>query len=166
MPNKLKDIFSDDMFNMSGTLHFSDGEAYKNFLSALEIVYAEGRVVPVEGVTSVSTTVGHLGTKFPLEEQTNITQFLVGPAVEPVPITLDVDGKEKTITENMIKQGAVIIDVGINRKDDGTITGDVDFENVYDKASYITPVPGGVGPMTIAMLMNNVIKACSLKNNK
>ena len=98
MPNKLKEIFSDDMFNMSGTLHFRDGEAYKNFLSALEIVYAEGRVVPVEGVTSVSTTVGHLGTKFPLEEQTNITQFLVGPAVEPVPITLDVDGKEKTIT--------------------------------------------------------------------
>ncbi len=98
MPNKLKDIFSDDMFNMSGTLHFSDGEAYKNFLSALEIVYAEGRVVPVEGVTSVSTTVGHLGTKFPLEEKTNITQFLVGPAVEPVPITLDVDGNKKTIT--------------------------------------------------------------------
>ena len=98
MPNKLKEIFSDDMFNMSGTLHFRNGEAYKNFLSALEIVYAEGRVVPVEGVTSVSTTVGHLGTKFPLEEQTNITQFLVGPAVEPVPITLDVDGKEKTIT--------------------------------------------------------------------
>lgn len=64
----------------------------------MEIVYAEGRVVPVEGVTSVSTTVGHLGTKFPLEEQTNITQFLVGPAVEPVPITLDVDGEEKTIT--------------------------------------------------------------------
>lgn len=64
----------------------------------MEIVYAEGRVVPVEGVTSVSTTVGHLGTKFPLEEQTNITQFLVGPAIEPVPITLDVDGKEKTIT--------------------------------------------------------------------
>ena len=81
-------------------------------------------------------------------------------------IVISAVGKEKTITEDMIKQGAVIIDVGINRKDDGTITGDVDFENVYDKASYITPVPGGVGPMTIAMLMNNVIKACSLKNNK
>ena len=81
-------------------------------------------------------------------------------------IVISAVGKEKTITEDMIKQGAVIIDVGINRKDDGTITGDVDFENVYNKASYITPVPGGVGPMTIAMLMNNVIKACSLKNNK
>ncbi len=98
MPNKIKDIFSDNMFNINGTLRFSDDEAYRNFLSALEIVYAEGRVVPVEGVTSVSTKVGHLGAKFPLEEQTNITQFLVGPSVEPVPITLDVDGKEKTIT--------------------------------------------------------------------
>ena len=61
----------------------------------------------------------------------------------------------------MIKEGAVIIDVGINRNDEGKITGDVDFENVSKKASYITPVPGGVGPMTIAMLMNNVIKAAT-----
>ena len=72
-------------------------------------------------------------------------------------------GKSKFITEDMIKQDAVVIDVGINRGEDGKITGDVDFENVKDKASYITQVPGGVGPMTIAMLMNNVIKACSLK---
>lgn len=77
-------------------------------------------------------------------------------------------GKSKFVTADMIKQGAVVIDVGINRSDDGIITGDVDFDNVYDKAGYITPVPGGVGPMTIAMLMNNVIKACSAyldKNN-
>lgn len=70
-------------------------------------------------------------------------------------------GKSKFVTEDMIKPGAVVIDVGINRSDDGNITGDVDFDSVYNKASYITPVPGGVGPMTIAMLMNNVIKACS-----
>ena len=70
-------------------------------------------------------------------------------------------GKSKFITANMIKQGAVVIDVGINRGEDGKLTGDVDFDNVCEKASYITPVPGGVGPMTIAMLMNNVIKACS-----
>ena len=68
-------------------------------------------------------------------------------------------GKSKFITEDMIKDGAVVIDVGINRGEDGKLTGDVDFENVEKKASYITPVPGGVGPMTIAMLMNNVIKA-------
>ena len=59
----------------------------------------------------------------------------------------------------MVKDGAVVIDVGINRDENGKLTGDVDFENVEKKASYITPVPGGVGPMTIAMLMNNVIKA-------
>ena len=98
MSNKIKDIFSDDMFNINGTLHFSDDEAYKNFLAALEIAYADGRVVPVEGVTSVATTVGHLGAKFPLEEHTNITQFYVGPAVEPVQITLDVGGEEKNLT--------------------------------------------------------------------
>ena len=59
----------------------------------------------------------------------------------------------------MIKDGAVVIDVGINRGEDGKLVGDVDFENIESKASYITPVPGGVGPMTVAMLMNNVIKA-------
>ena len=70
-------------------------------------------------------------------------------------------GKSKFVTADMIKQGSVVIDVGINRGEDGKITGDVDFENVSQKASYITPVPGGVGPMTIAMLMNNVIKAAT-----
>ena len=68
-------------------------------------------------------------------------------------------GKAKFLTEDIVKDGVVIIDVGINRQDDGKLVGDVDFENVSKKASYITPVPGGVGPMTIAMLMNNVIKA-------
>lgn len=68
-------------------------------------------------------------------------------------------GKPKFVTEDMVKDGAVVIDVGINRLDDGKIVGDVDFENVSNKVSYITPVPGGVGPMTITMLLNNVIKA-------
>lgn len=73
-------------------------------------------------------------------------------------------GKSKFVTEDMVKQDAVVIDVGINRGEDGKLTGDVDFENVEKKASYITPVPGGVGPMTIAMLMSNVIKATKLQN--
>lgn len=59
----------------------------------------------------------------------------------------------------MVKQGAVVIDVGINRNEEGKLIGDVDFEKVEKIASYITPVPGGVGPMTIAMLMTNVVKA-------
>ena len=57
----------------------------------------------------------------------------------------------------MVKEGAVVIDVGINRNEEGKLVGDVDFENIENKVSYITPVPGGVGPMTIAMLMNNVV---------
>ena len=73
-------------------------------------------------------------------------------------------GKPKFITADMVKEGAVVIDVGINRCEDGKLVGDVDFNNVSEKASYITPVPGGVGPMTIAMLMNNVVKAASMNN--
>ena len=68
-------------------------------------------------------------------------------------------GRAKFVTKDMVKQGATVIDVGINRTDDGKLCGDVDFEQVEKKANYITPVPGGVGPTTIAMLMNNVVKA-------
>ncbi len=64
----------------------------------------------------------------------------------------------------MVKDGVVVIDVGINRDEEGKLVGDVDFQNVSKKASYITPVPGGVGPMTIAMLMQNVVQAS--KRNK
>ena len=75
-------------------------------------------------------------------------------------------GKPVFVTEDMVKKDAVVIDVGINRLDTGKIVGDVDFNSVQQKASYITPVPGGVGPMTIAMLMNNVIKATKEQNDK
>lgn len=68
-------------------------------------------------------------------------------------------GKPNFITKDMVKEGAIVIDVGINRDENGKICGDVDFEEVSKVASYITPVPGGVGPMTIAMLMNNIVKA-------
>ena len=73
-------------------------------------------------------------------------------------------GIKKFITSDMVKQGAIVIDVGINRTDDGRLVGDVDFENVKDKCSWITPVPGGVGPMTIASLMLNTLKSYKLKH--
>ena len=73
-------------------------------------------------------------------------------------------GRAGFVTEDMVKEGAVVIDVGINRTQEGKIKGDVDYENVSQKASYITPVPGGVGPMTIAMLMKNVVKAAKNQN--
>jgi methylenetetrahydrofolate dehydrogenase (NADP+)/methenyltetrahydrofolate cyclohydrolase len=68
-------------------------------------------------------------------------------------------GKAKFVTADMVKEGAVVIDVGINRLEDGKLVGDVDFESVAEKASAITPVPGGVGPMTIAMLLANTLQA-------
>lgn len=68
-------------------------------------------------------------------------------------------GKADFFTADMIKEGAVVIDVGMNRRADGKLTGDVDFESVAPKASFITPVPGGVGPMTITMLMKNTLTA-------
>lgn len=71
-------------------------------------------------------------------------------------------GKANFITADMVKEGAVVIDVGINRLDDGKLCGDVDFASVEPKASYITPVPGGVGPMTITMLLKNTLKAAEI----
>lgn len=68
-------------------------------------------------------------------------------------------GREKLVTADMVKPGAVVVDVGINRNSDGKLCGDVDFDNVKEVARYITPVPGGVGPMTVAMLMQNTLNA-------
>ena len=101
---------------------------------------------------NATVTVCHSRTKN-IEEITREADILVAAL-----------GKPKFITADMVKDGAVVIDVGINRNEEGKLVGDVDFENVSKKASYITPVPGGVGPMTIAMLMYNVVKAAkSLK---
>lgn len=83
----------------------------------------------------------------------------LGDITKNADILVSAVGKPKFVTSDMVKDGAVVIDVGINRNEEGKLIGDVDYENVKEKASYITPVPGGVGPMTVAMLMNNVVKA-------
>ncbi len=75
-------------------------------------------------------------------------------------------GKAKFVTADMVKDGAVVIDVGMNRDEDGKRCGDVDFEAVKEKASHITPVPGGVGLMTVAMLMQNTVTAAEIQNNR
>ena len=96
---------------------------------------------------NATVTVCHSRTK-DLKEMTKQADILIAAI-----------GKPKFVTEDMVKENAVVIDVGINRMDDGKLVGDTDFENIKEKASHITPVPGGVGPMTIAMLMHNVVKA-------
>lgn len=70
------------------------------------------------------------------------------------------------LKEDMVKEGAIIIDIGINRLDTGKLVGDADFESIKDKCSHITPVPGGVGPMTIAMLLKNTLKAAKLREKR
>ena len=72
-------------------------------------------------------------------------------------------GRPKMVTADYVKEGAVVIDVGIHRMENQKLCGDVDFDSVEPVASYITPVPGGVGPMTIAMLMNNCVEAANMK---
>lgn len=96
---------------------------------------------------NATVTICHSKTKN-IEETTKKADILIAAL-----------GKPNFVNSNMVKDGAVVIDVGINRVDEGKIVGDVNFEDVSKKASYITPVPGGVGPMTVAMLMNNVVKA-------
>lgn len=75
-------------------------------------------------------------------------------------------GKPNLITQDMVKEGAIVVDIGITKLENGKIVGDVDFDNVTPKCSYITPVPGGVGPMTIASLLQNTIKAAKLRAQK
>lgn len=94
-----------------------------------------------------TVTICHSRTK-PLGEVTRRADILVAAI-----------GRADFITGDMVKEGAVVIDVGINRNKDGKLTGDVDFESVSKKASWITPVPGGVGPMTIAMLLWNTLES-------
>ncbi len=95
---------------------------------------------------NATVTVCHTGTK-DMAAHTSRADILIVAA-----------GKPKVVTADMVKEGVVVIDVGVNRTDDGLV-GDVDFEGVKEKSSAITPVPGGVGPMTIAMLMKNTVEA-------
>jgi len=96
---------------------------------------------------NATVTVTHIFTKDLKAHTLNADIIVVGVGVPGL------------IKEDMVKEGAIVIDIGINRIADGSLVGDVDFKNVSPKCSYITPVPGGVGPMTIAMLLSNTLKS-------
>jgi len=98
-----------------------------------------------------TVTVTHIHTKDLKAHTSNADIVIVGVGVPGL------------IKADMVKEGAIVIDIGINRIEDGSLVGDVDFENVSKKCSYITPVPGGVGPMTIAMLLSNTLKAAKAR---
>ncbi len=122
--------------------------------------------VPIEGKTAVvvgrSNIVGKPVAKLLLDR--NATVIMAHSRTRDLKsFTLQADilvvavGKENVVTGDMVKPGAIVIDVGVNRRADGTLAGDVDFESAAQVAGWITPVPGGVGPMTIAMLMENTV---------
>ncbi len=129
--------------------------------------------IPVEGKNAVilgrSNIVGKPMVQCLLAQNATITVCHsktkeIENIVKNADIVISAIGKPHFVTSEMIKEGAVIVDVGINRQSDGSIVGDVEFESVNQKASYITPVPGGVGPMTIAMLLTNVVKAAKIQS--
>lgn len=90
----------------------------------------------------------------------------LGAFTRQADILIVATGKANMVTADMVKDGAVVIDIGINRLPDGKLAGDVHFETVKEKASYITPVPGGVGPMTITMLLSNTLAAAKIAARK
>lgn len=138
----------------------------------MELIHSTG--VSVQGKTCVvvgrSNIVGKPMAMLLLHEHGTVTIcHSRTPNLKEVCLTADIlvaaVGKRNIITADMVKPGAVVIDVGMNRDDAGKLCGDVDFVSVEPIAGYITPVPGGVGPMTIATLMKNTVIAAKLQNN-
>lgn len=132
------------------------------------ITMLKSRNIPMEGKHAViigrSNIVGKPVGQLLLNENATVT-YCHSKTQDLKKFTTDADilivavGKANVINKEYLKEGAIVIDVGINRKSDGKLTGDVDFESAKEKAAYITPVPRGVGPMTITMLLKNTIKA-------
>ena len=129
--------------------------------------------IPVEGKHAVvvgrSNIVGRPLAQMLLNENATVTichsrTKNLSEITKTADILISAAGCHALIKKDMVKDGAVVIDVGINRKSDGKLCGDVDFENVKEKASFITPVPGGVGPMTICSLMCNTMDLFKLQN--
>ncbi len=124
--------------------------------------------IPIEGQNAVvvgrSTIVGKPMALMLLQKGATVTVCTsktrdLGAYTRLADILVVAAGKPRLITANMVKEGATVVDVGINRAPDGRLVGDVDFDGVRENAGYITPVPGGVGPMTIAMLIANTVRA-------
>lgn len=128
--------------------------------------------IPIEGKNAViigrSNIVGKPMAALLLNRSATVTVCHsrtkdIEEVVKQADIIVAAVGIQHFVKANWVKEGSVVIDVGINRTNEGKLTGDVDFENIKDKASYITPVPGGVGPMTIALLLENTLRLYKLQ---
>jgi methylenetetrahydrofolate dehydrogenase (NADP+)/methenyltetrahydrofolate cyclohydrolase len=130
--------------------------------------------VPIKGRHAVvigrSNTVGKPMALLLLQAHATVTVCHsatpdLGAHTRTADIVVAAVGRRGTLRAEMVKPGAIVIDVGINRRDDGKLCGDVEFETVSEVAGWITPVPGGVGPMTIAMLLSNTLQAAEAARN-
>jgi methylenetetrahydrofolate dehydrogenase (NADP+)/methenyltetrahydrofolate cyclohydrolase len=161
-----KDVDGFHPFNVgalsSGNMRFAPCTPYGS------MILLEKSGISIEGKHAVvigrSNIVGKPMAMLLLQQNATVT-ICTSKTVDLAKFTRDADilvvatGKPKMITGDMIKPGAAVIDVGINRMKDGKLCGDVDFESAKEVAGWITPVPGGVGPMTITMLVANTVKA-------
>lgn len=168
-----KDVDGFHPFNMGRVFTNLDGFIPATPMGVITLL--EHYKIPIEGknvvIVGASNIVGKpLGALF-LNKNATITlchiytQNLANHTKNADIICVGV-GKPNLITQDMVKEGAIVVDIGITRLENGKIVGDVDYDNVAPKCSYITPVPGGVGPMTIASLLQNTIKAAKLRTKK
>lgn len=168
--NPLKDVDAFHPFNVGKIMIGNPDFLPCTPAGVMELIYSTG--MSIEGkhcvVVGRSNIVGKPMSMLLLSKNGTVTichskTKNIKEICKSADILVSAVGRPCMITADMVKEGAVVIDVGINRLEDGRLCGDVDFDAVSRKASYITPVPGGVGPMTIAMLMKNTLKACELQ---
>ena len=142
-------------------------------LGCMTLIESTG--VPLRGKHAVvigrSNTVGKPMALLLLQAHATVTvchsaTVDLGALTRQADIVVAAVGRRGTLRADMVKPGAIVIDVGINRNDDGKLCGDVEFEAVREVAGWITPVPGGVGPMTIATLLQNTLQACVAATNR
>lgn len=169
--NPIKDV---DAFHPVNVGHIMTGDY--NFLPCtpagiMELLHAYD--IPVDGKRSVvigrSNIVGKPMSMLLLHENSTVTichsrTQNLAEITSRADILIAAVGKPRFVTADMIKEGAAVIDVGMDRLPDGKLCGDVDYEKVAEKAGFITPVPGGVGPMTRAILLKNTLTAAKLQN--
>ncbi|TLS36376.1 bifunctional methylenetetrahydrofolate dehydrogenase/methenyltetrahydrofolate cyclohydrolase FolD [Pseudalkalibacillus caeni] len=170
-----KDVDGFHPINAGKLMIGEDGFVPCTPLGVLEMVKSKG--IPIEGkhvvVIGRSNIVGKPAGQLFLRENATVTYCHSRTAnmkeiAKQADILIVAVGRANMIGAEYVKNGAVVLDVGINRLDNGKLCGDVDFEEVKEIASYITPVPGGVGPMTITMLLHNTVKSAknTLKENQ
>lgn len=170
--NKLKDVDSLNPYNIGLLNIMEEGLKPCTPLGIIELLKRYN--IDIEGKESVivgrSNVVGKPLSTMLLAENSTVTVCHsytknLGTITKRADILISAVGKANLITSDMVKENAIVIDAGINVLDNGKICGDVDFDSVKQKVSYITPVPGGVGPMTNAMLLRNCLYAYKLQNN-